>query len=74
MKIKIKTGYCLRRGVNVFPGDVIEATRPEALRAFALGRAVPAAEDEQAVDIATPADAHPAALAAQKPRNKWGRK
>lgn len=73
MKIKITSGYCLRRGVDVFPGEVIEATRHEALRAFALGRAVPAAEDEQAVD-ATPADAQPAALAAQKPRTKWGRK
>lgn len=73
MKIKIKTGYCLRRGVDVFPGDVIEATPHEALRAFALGRAVPAAEDAQAADVST-ADAQPAALAAQKPRTKWGRK
>ena len=73
MKIKITSGYCLRRGVDVFPGDVVEATHFEALRAFAYGRAVPAAEDEQAVD-ATPADAQPAALAAQKPRTKWGRK
>lgn len=73
MKIKIKTGYCLRAGVNVFPGEVVNATRPEALRAFALGRAVPAAEDEKAADVA-PADAQPAALAAQKPARKWGRK
>ncbi len=73
MKIKIKTGYCLRAGVDVHPGQVVEATRPEALRAFALGRAVPAAEDAPAADVA-PAVAQPAALAAQKPQRKWGRK
>ncbi len=73
MKIKIKTGFGLRAGVDVHPGQVVDATRHEALRAFALGRAVPAAEDAQAADVA-PAAAQPAALAAQKPQRKWGRK
>lgn len=73
MKIKIKIGYCLRRGVDVRPGQVVEATEKEAFKALALGRAVLAMEDEQAEAVAH-VSAQPPALAAQSKPRKWGRK
>lgn len=73
MKIKITSGFCIRPGVDVAPGDVVEASKHEALRAFAYGRAVPFTEEEPAASTEQ-SDAQPTALAANKTRAKWGRK
>ena len=65
MLIKITSAYCLRPGHDVSVGDVVEASRQEALYAFALRRAVPATEVDQADQ-----DEQPEA----KPARTWSRR
>lgn len=66
MLIRVIRSFCLRPGVDVIPGDVIEATRHEALSALHLGRAVEAEPEE---------GDEPSAVASKpKAPSKWGRK
>jgi len=65
MRIKITSHYCLRPGLDVRPGDVVEATLQEAQYAFALRRAVPAAADAAGNQEEQPAE---------KPAKGWGRR
>lgn len=69
MRIKITSAYCLRPGVDVSAGDVVEATRQEALYAFSLRRAV-------AVDEAADAAGNQAEQPeqAKQPAKSWGRR
>lgn len=69
MRIKITSAYCLRPGVDVAVGDVVEATKQEALYAFSMRRAVPVVEE--AADAAGNQDEQP--VAAKQPK-AWGRR
>jgi hypothetical protein len=69
MRIKITSAFCLRPGMDVAVGDVVDATRQEALYAFALRRAI--AVDE-AADAAGSQDEQPEAV--KQPAKSWGRR
>ena len=67
MLIKILSSYCLRPGLDVSAGDVVDATPQEARYAFALRRAVPASQE------ANPADQDEQPAPAKTARN-WSRR
>ncbi len=69
MRIKILSDYCLRQGLDVAAGEVVEATQQEARYAFALRRAVPV--DAEAADAAGSQAEQPEAKA---PARAWGRR
>lgn len=69
MRLKILRSFCLRPGVEVTPGEVVDATRLEGLEAVFMRRAV-YVDDLASEPSSDPAPAEP--TAAQ--RRKWGRK
>lgn len=71
MQIKITRGFCLRPGVDVKPGDVVEASKLEAIAALNSGRAVPF--DDVAAEPAVREQAQPA-LVSKIIRRAGGRK
>lgn len=65
MLIKILSSYCLRPGRDVSAGQVVDVTQQEARYAFALRRAVPAPEADQADQVEQPE---------AKPARTWSRR
>lgn len=71
MQIKIIRSFCLRQGVDVKPGDVVEASKLEAILALNSGRAVPV--EDVAAEPAVREQAQPA-LVSKIIRRAGGRK
>lgn len=71
MRIRITSAYCFRPGIDVSVGEVVEATKQEALYAFALRRAVPVDDDGEAADAAGNQEQRETA---KQPVKGWGRR